>query len=91
MQPLLSKIYTTDYIVRIFFDQYIVRTTDPRILYRSLDGLPSLLANAELSSDLVQAVEIVAWASLGNRFSWPDLVNTYYACKLDTIVFIVEA
>lgn len=74
MQPPLSEIYTTDYVVGMFLDQYVVRTTDPRISRGFLDGLPSLLANAEPSSDLVQAVEIVAWASLGNRFSWPGLL-----------------
>lgn len=60
----------------MFFDQYVVHTTDLRISRGFLDGLPSLLANAEPSSDLVRAVEIVAWATLGNRFSWPDLLLT---------------
>lgn len=40
-----------------------------------LDGLPFLLANAYPSSDLVQAVEVVAWASLGNQLTRPDLLT----------------
>ena len=72
--PPISEIYTTDHVVNLFLDQYVVRTTNPRISRGFLDGLPSLLANAEPSSDLVQAVEIVAWSSLGNRYSWSDLL-----------------
>ncbi|EED14960.1 conserved hypothetical protein [Talaromyces stipitatus ATCC 10500] len=72
--PPISEIYTTDHAVRFFLDQYVVRTTDTRISRGFLHGLPSLLANAEPYTDLVQAVEIVAWASLGNQFSWPDLL-----------------
>lgn len=72
--PTMSEIYTTEYTVRLFLDQYVIHTIDPRISRGFLDGLPSLLAKAEPSSDLVHAVEIVAWASLGNRFSWHDLL-----------------
>ncbi|KAI2896177.1 hypothetical protein CBS63078_8298 [Aspergillus niger] len=47
---------------------------DSRVSRGFLDGLPSLLASVHPSSDLVRAVEIVAWATLGNKISRPDLL-----------------
>ncbi|OJJ67353.1 hypothetical protein ASPBRDRAFT_200072 [Aspergillus brasiliensis CBS 101740] len=72
--PLESGVPTTEDPVGFFLDQYVVCSNNPRVSRGFLDGLPSLLADAHPSSDLVQAVEIVAWATLGNQLARPDLL-----------------
>ncbi|EED23441.1 conserved hypothetical protein [Talaromyces stipitatus ATCC 10500] len=58
--------------VGFFLNQYVVYSTDPRVSRGFLDGLPSLLSNAHRSSNLVQAVEIVAWTSIGIQLARPE-------------------
>ncbi|KAI2908560.1 hypothetical protein CBS147347_7572 [Aspergillus niger] len=72
--PPQSRIVTTNDPVGLFLDQYVVCSRDSRVSRGFLDGLPSLLASVHPSSDLVRAVEIVAWATLGNKISRPDLL-----------------
>ncbi|GLA51037.1 hypothetical protein AnigIFM63604_007374 [Aspergillus niger] len=72
--PPQSRIVTTNDPVGLFLDQYVVCSRDSRVSRGFLDGLPSLLASGHPSSDLVRAVEIVAWATLGNKISRPDLL-----------------
>lgn len=72
----INEISITEDAVGFFVDQYVVCSTDPRVSRGFLDGLPSLLTNAHSSSDLVQAVEIVAWTSLGNQLDRSDLLVT---------------
>ncbi|KAL4993637.1 hypothetical protein BDV10DRAFT_199430 [Aspergillus recurvatus] len=72
--PPTSERSATEDAVRSFLDQYVVHSADPRVSRGFLDGLPVLLANAEPTSHVVQATEVVAWASLGNRLSRPNLL-----------------
>ncbi|KAL2847843.1 hypothetical protein BJY01DRAFT_163826 [Aspergillus pseudoustus] len=61
--------------VASFVDQYVAHSSDSRVSRGFLNGLPSLLANAQPSSHVVLATEVVAWASLGNRLGRPDLLS----------------
>ncbi|KAL4802572.1 hypothetical protein BDV18DRAFT_163974 [Aspergillus unguis] len=60
--------------VDAFLEQYVVHSADSSVSRGFLDGLPSLLANAEPSSHVAQATISVAWASLGNLWKRPDLL-----------------
>ncbi|KAL2844091.1 hypothetical protein BJY01DRAFT_264094 [Aspergillus pseudoustus] len=71
--PSASPSGVTDNAVAIFLEEYSVSPTDPCISRGFLSGLPALLADAEPSSDLVCATEIVAWTSLANQTSNDDL------------------
>ena len=58
-----------------------------------LDGLPSILANAHPSSDLVQDVEIVAWTSLGNQFAQSNflvMVRRQYVSLLHSFQVLLQ-
>lgn len=68
------EISITEDPVGFFLDQYVSCSADTRVSRGFLSGLPSLLAKAHPSSNLVQAVEIVAWATVGNRLGRPDLL-----------------
>lgn len=61
--------------VGFFLDQYVVCSRDTRLSRGFLDGLPSLLDKTHPSSNIVQAVQIVVWATVGNRLDRPDLLE----------------
>ncbi|KAL4793011.1 hypothetical protein BDV19DRAFT_380484 [Aspergillus venezuelensis] len=73
--PSTSEQSFTEHAVDTFLEQYVVHSADPGISRGFLDGLPSLLANAEPKSHVVQVTEIVAWASLGRVWKRPDLLS----------------
>ncbi|KAL2813214.1 hypothetical protein BDW59DRAFT_178279 [Aspergillus cavernicola] len=92
--PSINEISTTEDAVGFFLNQYVICSTDPRVSRGFLDGLPSLLATAHPSSDLVQAVEIVAWTSLGNQLARPDLLaraRRQYVSLLRTFQVLLQS
>lgn len=72
--PPAREISITEDPVGFFLDQYVICSADARVSRGFLGGLPPFLAKAHPSSNLVQAVEIVAWATVGNRLDRPDLL-----------------
>lgn len=90
----ISDISVTEDAVGFFLNQYVVCSTDPRVTRGFLDGLPALLASAHPSSDLVQAVEIVAWTSLGNQLTRPNLLaraRRQYVSLLGSFQFLLQS
>lgn len=71
----IGDIFTTENALGFFIDKYVVHSQDSRISRGFLGGLPSLLARTHPSSDVVKAVEIVAWATLGNQLACFDILE----------------
>jgi hypothetical protein len=71
----LDEQFIEEHALEIFLHDYVVSPTDPVLSRGFLDGLSSLLANADPYSDLVQAAQLVACASIGNLRNQPRILE----------------
>ncbi|KAL4958668.1 Zn(II)2Cys6 transcription factor domain-containing protein [Aspergillus stella-maris] len=71
----------------LFYHHYVIRSVDPIVSRGFLDGLPFLLFKSHPTSHVVQAAEIVGWASLGdlrNRLDVLARARTQHISILDS-------